>query len=267
MQKGLNGFQLKIIGVITMVIDHLGQFFTFLGAPLWFHWIGRIAAPIFLFESSEGFVHTRSRKKYMFRLLVGFWIMGGIDWILKTYFSVDNELVINNIFGTIFLGTVFMQAVEHLRNGVSEKSSRTFLKGILWFVVPLLLSALPLFFLAQGELSTVSMGIFRTFTFLIPTLLLTEGGFLFVLLAVLFYLFHGKKALQAASLVVIALIVLFAGGLQHPFTENFQWMMLLSAVPIILYNGEKGRSMRNFFYYFYPAHIALFAIVSFLLQK
>lgn len=58
MGKTLTGFHLKVIGVISMVFDHLLQFFSFLGVPGWFGWIGRIAAPIFLFESSEGFIHT-----------------------------------------------------------------------------------------------------------------------------------------------------------------------------------------------------------------
>lgn len=52
MGKTLTGFHLKVIGVISMVFDHLLQFFSFLGVPGWFGWIGRIAAPIFLFESS-----------------------------------------------------------------------------------------------------------------------------------------------------------------------------------------------------------------------
>lgn len=267
MQKALTGFQLKVIGVITMVIDHLGQFFTFLGAPLWFHWIGRIAAPIFLFESSEGFIHTRNRKKYMFRLLIGFGIMGAIDWILNTYFSINNAIVINNIFSTLFLGTVFMQAAEYLIAGSKEKNRRIFGKGLLWLFIPLILSIFPLLFLLNGTLSPSLMLGFQIFAHLVPTLFLTEGGFLFVLLAVLFYLFHGKKSLQIAALVGVALITLVFGGMQHPFTENFQWLMMLSAIPIILYNGEKGRSMRSFFYYFYPAHIALFAIISFYLQK
>lgn len=267
MQKGLTGFQLKIIGVITMVIDHLGQFFTFLGAPLWFHWIGRIAAPIFLFESSEGFIHTSNRKKYMLRLLIGFWIMGAIDWVLNTYFSIGNAVVINNIFSTLFLGTVFMQAADYLITGVKQKQGRVFGKGLLWLFIPLILSIFPLLILSGGAINPVLMIGFQVFTFLVPTLLLTEGGFLFVLLAVLFYLFHGKKGLQVAALLSIALISFVFGGMQHPFTVNFQWMMMLSAIPVILYNGEKGRSMRSFFYYFYPAHIAIFAILSFFLQK
>ena len=98
--------------------------------------------------------------------------------------------------------------------------------------------------------------------------MMTEGGFLLVALAVLFYLFHGKKFLQVAALVVVAVITLvFGGGIQYAFSFNYQWMMFLAAIPIILYNGEKGRSMRNFFYIFYPAHIAIFAIISFLIQR
>lgn len=62
MGKTLTGFHLKVIGVISMVFDHLLQFFSFLGVPGWFGWIGRIAAPIFLFESSEGFIHKQSAK-------------------------------------------------------------------------------------------------------------------------------------------------------------------------------------------------------------
>ena len=181
--------------------------------------------------------------------------------ILNRYFAVGDAIVINNIFGTLFLGTVYMQACEYVKE-------RKVAKGVLWFLVPTLLSILAIGLLSSGLLdSKIGLLLFQTFNLLVPTLLLTEGGILFVLLAVLFYLFHGNKFLQVAALVIIALITLVTGGVQHAFTMNYQWMMMLSAIPIILYNGEKGRSMRNFFYIFYPAHIAIFAIISFLIQR
>ena len=198
----------------------------------------------------------------MFRLLAGFWLMGIINMILNRYFAVGDAIVINNIFGTLFLGTVYMQACEYIKD-------RKVAKGVIWFLVPTLLSVLTIGLLSSGLLdSKFGMLFFQAFNLLVPTLLLTEGGILFVLLAVLFYLFHGKKFLQVAALVVIALLTLiFGGGIQHAFMMNYQWMMMFSAIPIILYNGEKGRSMRNFFYIFYPAHIAIFAIISFLIQR
>lgn len=263
MNKGMTGFQLKVLGVVTMVFDHIGQFFLFLGVPMWFHWIGRIAAPIFLFESSEGFVHTRNRKKYMFRLLAGYWLMGIINLILNNYFAIGDAIVINNIFGTLFLGTVYMQACEYFKQ-------KKILKGLLWFFVPIILSILALALLSNDSLLNSKIGLifFQAFTLVVPTLMMVEGGVLFILLAVLFYLFHGKKPLQIIALVLIAAITLVTGGgIQHAFTFNYQWMMFLTAIPIILYNGEKGRSMRNFFYIFYPAHIVLFAIISFFIQR
>ena len=97
--------------------------------------------------------------------------------------------------------------------------------------------------------------------------MMTEGGFLFVLLAVAFYLFHGKKWLQISAIGVVALISAASYNFQELFGVNHQWMMILATIPIVLYNGEKGRGMRNFFYIFYPAHIAIFAIISFFMQR
>lgn len=71
--------------------------------------------PYFLFESSEGFVHTSNRKKYMLRLLVGFWVMNLINLVLNQYFVVNGEIIANNVFSTLFLGTVYMQSIAYLK--------------------------------------------------------------------------------------------------------------------------------------------------------
>ena len=63
--KLFNSFQLKIIMIIIMFVDHVGQFIP--GSPLWLHYIGRVAAPYFI-TLVEDF-HTSS-KKYMERLFI-----------------------------------------------------------------------------------------------------------------------------------------------------------------------------------------------------
>lgn len=38
---------LKVIALILMLLDHIGQFIP--GTPLWLHWLGRLSAPVFMF--------------------------------------------------------------------------------------------------------------------------------------------------------------------------------------------------------------------------
>ena len=58
----MTSFVLKIIALITMFIDHLG--YAIYGKFSYLNYIGRIAFPIFAFQISEGFVHTKNIKKY-----------------------------------------------------------------------------------------------------------------------------------------------------------------------------------------------------------
>lgn len=79
----LSGSGLKIIAVITMLIDHIGAAFPRYTASVILHigskrlmlytvmrFIGRISFPIFAFLLVEGFLHTRDRKRYGIRLFV-----------------------------------------------------------------------------------------------------------------------------------------------------------------------------------------------------
>ncbi len=71
--KVLNRNHLKYLAVIAMLMDHIAHYFSFLfnnGTYIAFRLTGRIVAPIMCFFLAEGFVHTSSRKKYFFRLLV-----------------------------------------------------------------------------------------------------------------------------------------------------------------------------------------------------
>lgn len=157
-----------------------------------------------------------------------------------------------------------MWIIEGIRKNWKLKKPVKVLGGFILGLVPILLS-FGAILLMNGLNSNSSLVLFQILTTLVPLPILSEGGPLFILLAVLFYLFHGKKSGQLISLIVIASISFFAGT-GNPFTENYQWMMCLAAVPIILYNGEKGRGMRNFFYYFYPAHIYLFCLIAYFIQ-
>ena len=51
----LNASALKWLALCCMVLDHVAYFF---GLPVPLRWVGRLAAPIFLFFVVEGFCHT-----------------------------------------------------------------------------------------------------------------------------------------------------------------------------------------------------------------
>ncbi|SDC31090.1 TraX family protein [Marinilactibacillus psychrotolerans] len=59
---------IKWIGIITMLIDHMGYFL--FPQLLWMRVIGRIAFPCFLYGIIEGTNRTHNYKKYITRLLM-----------------------------------------------------------------------------------------------------------------------------------------------------------------------------------------------------
>ena len=80
-QKGLSGSTLKLIAIITMLIDHIGAaviarlLIAGQGSEMLYkiyyamRAVGRVAFPIFCFLLVEGFAPTRAaRKKYALRL-------------------------------------------------------------------------------------------------------------------------------------------------------------------------------------------------------
>ena len=99
----MSSFVLKLIALISMFFDHTsyylhGNNFSTLNL------IGRFAFPIFAFQLTEGFIHTKSRKNYAIRLLL-FAIISQIPFALfnAKFISTDFGL---NIFFTLFLGFI-----------------------------------------------------------------------------------------------------------------------------------------------------------------
>ena len=49
--------------------------------------------------------------------------------------------------------------------------------------------------------------------------------------------------------------------------ENYEWMGAFAAIFMLAYNGKRGRNAKRLFYVFYPTHVYLLYILSFMVYS
>jgi hypothetical protein len=258
----LSGNALKIIGIILMVFDHLHQMFAPWGAPVWFVWLGRPVASIFLFLCAEGYVHTRNKKAYMLRLLAGFLFMTVMNRVLSRLMPLEAATLINNIFGTLLVTVFYMGTIDLFRAGVKERRQGKILLALGGMLLPLLAGLGLLAALAAANPTAALILLF------IPSPVSVEGGFVLVILGLAFYLLRKYRAAQIGFLLGVSALTWYL----NRGTGDVQYLMAFAAPLIFLYNGRRnggqnpqGRGGKYFFYIFYPAHIYLFYIIAWFL--
>ncbi|MER0123764.1 TraX family protein [Streptococcus sp. ZJ93] len=249
----LTGYQLKLLMAGIMVLDHIHQMFYYVGAPIWLTMVGRLVMPIFLFMCAEGYAHTRNRKQYAKRLYISFLLMNAASFVIMRILPLDEVILMNNVFGTMFLSVVAMYGVDLLR----EKKAASVLKGLGILLLPILSYGIPLISIMLGFVP----GVFTSF--ILPSYFTVEGGVLCVALALAFYLLRGKSWAQYLALALVALVST-SFKFTNLFNSNIQWMMGFAILPLMFYNGQRGKGSKYFFYWFYPAHIYLLYVLSYL---
>ncbi|KXB69198.1 hypothetical protein HMPREF3180_00446 [Leptotrichia wadei] len=184
--------------------------------------IGRIAFPIFAFTLNEGYVHTRSLKKYLLRLFI-FAVSIQMPSIL---FGYDYPM---NIFFTLFLGLLSICIFNLKKMNV---------------ILKIILIGFILFFSQKFKL---------------------DYGIYGILVIINFNIFRNNKFKILMNFLVLNIYnVIFPKVFDLPDTQLFS---LISLVFIFMYNGEKGRSMKYFFYLFYPIHFFILEVIKFILEK
>ncbi|MGV8906079.1 MAG: TraX family protein [Acetobacterium sp.] len=248
---------LKITALVLMFLDHVAQFIP--GTPLWFHWLGRISAPLFIFCMIWGFHYTHDRKKYLLRMYCFGLGMGFINIICNNIYPNALTPITNNIFVTLFLIGIISWLIEYVR---TDKTKGTQLIA-LFAVYQVITTGICI---VSGLISPL----YGTELFvgaISANLIYNEGSFIFVFLGVLLYFNkEDKKSLILSygsfCLVYFSLEINANFSLTALFYQNYQWMMIAALPLMLLYNGRKGSGLKYLFYIFYPLHILILFLIG-----
>ena len=241
---GLSAFQLKIIAMVFMTIDHIVWLWgPEIGDPLavCLRASGRFTFPIMVFLMAEGYHYTRNKWKYLGRLLifaiismVPFNMMEGKPW---------------NVLFTLGIGLALLICKDEYVRMFPKVDSKVWLVlfGILSFAI--------------------SVGLY-----------FCDWGF-----SGIFAIYIGGQIQNRKVRGVVVPLILYAGyilgnfvaygGLPPVFVYNgiTNWNLifysgLFFVIPLLcLYNGEKGYTKdpytKYMFYVYYPLHIFILATI------
>jgi hypothetical protein len=233
----MSSFALKMLAMISMLTDHIG--FTFeqhlpYSVYLSCRAAGRLAMPIFCFLIAEGLFHTKDAKKYLVRLAL-FAVVSEVPFDLMTS-GVWLEPYYQNVGFTLFFG----------------------------FLCILMFDT----FAAKGRKLASLLTVLAVI--LTVTLIRSDYTIYGVYYIFIFYYFRDKPRWRTAALAAGVLLhaadTLFSAGNWH--FALILTATVLAAIPVTLYNNERGRdgkAMRTAFYLFYPLHMTLLYAVSLLI--
>lgn len=232
---GLTGNQLKIIAMVSMLLDHMGLLF-FPEIDI-FRILGRIAFPIFAYMIAEGCRYTKNRAKYL-------GMIGGMGILFQIVYFVAMQSLYQGILITFSLAIITIYAIDGILKGKK-----------LWIR---LASVCALLFVA-------------VFVFVLPYLLsgtdfALDYGVWGILLPVIVYFMPSRPWQVGGASLLLLIRAIYYGFFATPLVP-LQWWSLLALPLLFLYNGERGRAkMKYVFYIFYPAHLVILYGIAILIM-
>lgn len=218
-----SSFALKIIAVICMLCDHFGDAiikpFSFLNV------IGRISFPIFAFQITEGYIHTKDLKKYFKRLII-FAIISQIPFML--FLSTFTSPFTLNIFFTLLLGLLSI----YIYNKIPNK----FLAIVIGIIISIF-----------AEIINVDYGAWG------------------IIIIMIFYIFKDKKVIMSLLYILSCFIKYLPNLLKYNFHYIYLLLLFsttFSIFFIIAYNGKQGKKIKYFLYIFYPLHMLILYFIN-----
>ncbi|MBO4898744.1 MAG: hypothetical protein J5509_00480 [Lachnospiraceae bacterium] len=299
-KKGLTGQALKVIAVISMIIDHIG--YAILNRMpgvndpgklisviyMILRTIGRPAFPIFCFLLVEGFLHTRSVGKYAIRLFI-FALISEIPFDLAFYGKpISNNH--QNVYFTLLIGVLVLWAFKK----ISSLDEKKLPKGLLYVAVMIIPPAYLTW--SVERFITRKLDMYVSPALIIP--ICAVIGLILVYLAIsrtsakynertalilcadLIVLSAAAWAadmlnIDYASAGVIAIVVIYlyrtdrVTGIVYGcialtvLSSPLEIAALPDAIAISKYNGRRGKGIKYLFYIIYPLHLAILYLIAY----
>jgi TraX protein. len=224
--KGISASTLKIIAIIAMTCNHIALIYE---ANLSFamicvlHAFGGMTFPIMAYLLGEGYRHTTNVRKYAMRLL----LFACIAELPFRFFLAGDR---GNVLFTLFFGLLVLHTYEN----------------------------------ATREVFCV------VFTGLTVTSSFFDWGGIGILMIFFYYILRDKKKRVVIPCLVLIMLFLFASIVDVMRMDNLRGLETIGfslgcilTIPLLMhYNGKKGKSMKYFFYVYYPLHVVVLGICA-----
>lgn len=255
----LSGNTLKVIAILTMLIDHLCKIvLQWLLSNYWWpmmqegkitfeqyqsidyfirfnlQGVGTIAFPLFCYLLAEGFRYTRNRKRYIGMMLF-FALISEIPFDIAFFsrYSMQEGTFpfywnYQNVFFTLFLSLLSLACIDRFPSTLDMQTSRK--KALVWQIVGVAVLAV------------------------VADLICCDYGSMGILFVVAFYLCCKNRIYQ---ILVFLLTYMITTGNQPTI------YILIACLVILLYNGKRGKmKIKYAAYAFYPIHITILYLVT-----
>lgn len=183
---------LKIIAILSMLIDHIG--IIFFPGEIFFSLVGRLAFPLFCWSVAEGFIRTRNSNKYLIRL---------------SAIAIVSQIPYYYLFNNFYLNVCFTLAIGLLSIKVYSSSMHYFLKALVIIGLLLITDGLQLEYGMYGVLSVLLFFIFRN-----KLLELIMGQTIITIFAINLYSY------QDIQIVALSALLLITGFKKYDFKIN-----------------------------------------------
>lgn len=231
-RSGFSAYQIKIIAITAMLIDHIAWAFvpddSCMGVIM--HIVGRLTAPIMCFFAAEGVAHTRNIRNYIIRMAV---------FAFASAFAYSFYSLL--CFNSVSMGMIYSILLGILSLAVWNSGKINILVKIIIVAAFIIMSVL-------GDWAVIS-----------------------VLWILFFGIFRESKiktitAFSVINVLYFGYIVIssFYSGYAVDYTDFVFWGVFLAIPFICMYNGclGGGRNAKWIFYIFYPLHLLILAVLK-----